>query len=302
MKKLLLFTLIILFGVSQTYTPVYAKSLSPQVKIAISKYKAKNYVGCIQDLSYIVKRDPSNAAAFYYLGAAYMRIGNRDKAIEAFDKVITLNTIPPLTSYSIQAKNCMDNIMMCEYKKLAPEQINELIKDPQNYITQLKEKEKATTGIELDKERVEIDRLINGRYSNKIHPEAKKVIIDTMLMRQQQDINASGNLNQKSEAPTDEEIANAVKVLAKAGFNPINTTGNLPYNQVNNPNNEYAALSMMFGSNQNNNNNNYMNMLPFIMSENQTGNKQFSKEMIQAMMMSSMMPDFSFDSDKNNKY
>lgn len=303
MKKILSVILILFISSFPAQTQAANKAYNAQIKVAINKYKLHNYVGCIQDLKYVINRDSSNTIAYYYLGNAYMQIGNKKEAANAFDKVINLNTAPPLTSYSIQAKNCMDYLGKCEYRKLSPEQIPELMKDPQNYITKLKEQEVATAGMEIDKEKTEIDKLIRGNYPNNIHPDARKVIIDTMLMKQQQDINSTADPGKKSEVPTNEEIAQAVKVLAKAGFNPYQAnaypavpayTATPAYA----PNNEYASLSMLMGNNQGSNNNNYMNMLPFIMNQSQTGNKQISADMIQTMMMSSMMPDFNFDTEK----
>lgn len=294
MKKF--FSIILILFMSSICTQVQAanKSYNSQIRIAINKYKANNFVGCIQDLTAVTRKDPSNAVAYYYLGSSYMRIGNKDKASAAFDKVVSLNTAPILTSYSIQAQNCMDNIGMCEYRKLTPDQINELRKDPKNYLTQLSAKEKAEATSDSFGEKAEIDKLIKGRYPDNIHPDAKKVIIQTELMKEQQNINSPGNANFKTEAPTNDEIAEAVKTLAKVGFNPLQNN-NANYM----PNNEYASLNMLLGDN-NNQSNNYMNMLPFIMNQAQSGNKQMSAEMIQAMMMSSMMPDFNYDSNKNN--
>lgn len=293
MKKFSLFILILFVSSCFMQAQAANKAYNSTIRNAINKYKAQNYVGCIQDLEYVTKKDPSNTVAYYYLGSAYMRVGNKDKATSAFDKVVNLNTAPMLTSYSIQAQNCMDNLGMCEYRKLTPDQVTELMKDPKNYLTELKQKEKAQLGENEYGEKAEIEKLINGRYPENIHPDAKKVIIETELIKERQNINGLSNTKLKTEAPTNDEIATAVKTLAKIGFNPFQ--GNASYA----PNNEYASLNMMLGNGNNNQSNNYMNMLPFIMSQSQSGNKQMSADMIQAMMMSSMMPDFNSDSSRN---
>lgn len=293
MKKIFSGILILLLSSFCLQAQAANKAYNSQIKTAITKYKTRNFVGCIQDLQYVVKKDPSNAVAYYYLGSAYMRIGDREKAVSSFDKVVSLNTAPILTSYSLQAENCMDNIGMCEYRKLSPEQITELMKDPQNYLTELKDKEKGQLGATEYGEKAEIEKLINGRYPGNIHPDAKKVIIQTELLKEQQNINSPVNTKLKTEGPTNDEIAQAVRTLAKIGFNPFQ--GNASYT----PNNEYASLNMLLGNGNNNQSNNYMNMMPFIMSQTQSGNKQMSAEMVQSMMMSSMMPDLNYDSNKN---
>ena len=43
------------------------------------------------------------------------------------------------------------------------------------------------------------------------------------------------------------------------------------------------------------NNNNMMNFLPYLMQQNGQNNKNLSQDFIQTMMMTQMMPDFSFD-------
>ena len=56
---------------------------------------------------------------------------------------------------------------------------------------------------------------------------------------------------------------------------------------------------MMMGSQNNNsygNSNNMMNFLPYLMQNGNNG--AMSKEMLQTMMMTQMMPDFSFDTSK----
>lgn len=295
MKKILLTALLICFvsGIN-IETQATSRSYHPSVNVAINKYKMKNYVGCIQDLKTLEKRDPSNVIIHYYLADAYMKIGDTANATSQFDKVIALNSVPSLTSYSIQAKNCMSGTSDCKYVKLNSDQVGELIKDPQNYINTIKDKTVTNT---VSNDNAEIEKLIRGKYNSRIHPEANKVIINTLLKQEKHDMNVSVD-KFKSEAPTNDEIAEAVKVLAKAGINPIqqNNSAFNPYaNWSQNP--DYASLNMMLGDNQQtyNNNNNMMNMLPFIMQQSQNGNKQMSQEMIQTMMTSQMMPNFSFD-------
>ena len=270
-------------------------SYNTTVRNSIVKYKSKNYTGCIQDLTYVVKKDPSNAVAHYYLASSYMRIGRKDEAIKEFDKVISLGTVPSLTSYSIQAKSCIGGTGSCTYVKLTPDQVKGLEKDPENYLKTLKET--PTTQPAKDED-VEIKKLINGSYRSNIHPEANKVIIDTMLKQEKHDLNA---LPSKSEVPTNDEIAEAVKTLAKIGINPLAMSNNSQaiYPQMN-QGNDYASLSMLMGNGQsNNNNNNFMSMLPLLMQQGNNRNPQLNANMIQTMMMSQMMPSLDFDTDNN---
>lgn len=323
MKKIL--SLILFFamilgitGIAQAASTVY----NAKIKTAITKYKAKNYTGCIQDLKDVVTNDPSNAVAHYYLANAYTKVGQKDVALKEFDKVISINSVPVLSAYSIQAKDCISS-GICSYKRLSPADAKAYVKDPEgftqkveaaksnaaakvsnssdtlaNQVKQAIEEQKKVKGADLTAEEVqevtnkimqkksdeiEIKKLINGQYKNNVHPEAQREIMDAKLKIEKESIN-QGQI--RSDIPTDEEIANAVKTLARAGF----TSFNLPTNQSYSTNDNYAALNMMH-ANQNQNND-FLNMLPYITNRN--GNEKIDPKVVNAMMMSTMMPDFGF--------
>ena len=301
MKKIFLVTILCCLFLGNGISAMSATTeYGLTVKNAISKYKTKNYAGAIQDLRIVVKKDPSNAVAHYYLASSYMKIGMKDEALSEFDKVISLGSVPSLTSYSIQAKNCIAGKGECTYVKLTSDQVKELQKDPENYIKNLQAQKPAVEQVSADD--VEVRRLINGSYHSNIHPEANRVIIDTLLKQQKHDINTIPTGKTKSEVPTNDEIAEAVKTLAKVGINPLQmmNSNQIQYPMMNS-NNDYATLSKMMGnsSNNNNNSNKFMNMLPFFAQAGQGNNSQLNSNMVQAMMMSQLMPNLDFDT--NNK-
>ncbi len=325
MKKIL--SLILFFamifgisGIAQAASTVY----NAKIKTAITKYKSKNYTGCIQDLTQVTKYDPSNAVAHYYLANAYMKIGQKDNALKEFNKVISINSLPVLSAYSIQAKDCIET-GVCSYQRLSPAEAKAYVKDPAAYAQKIQEAKEAkakaiaqssnsdttaaliqqavdeqkkvkgsdltpeeiqeiTTNVLLKKnDELEIKKLINGQYKNNIHPEAQREILDTRLKIEKETIN-KGQI--RSDVPTDEEIANAVKTLARAGF----TSFNMPINQTNTDNGKASAYNMMY-ANQNQNND-FLNMLPYL--TNRSGNEKIDPKVVNAMMMSNMMPDFDF--------
>ena len=98
--------------------------------------------------------------------------------------------------------------------------------------------------------------------------------------------------NEKVADVSNEDVLAAIETLKKAGvtvsINPYQTQ--LPMND------EYAQLSMMLGSN-NNNNNQMMNMLPMLMAQN--NGKNIDPQILQSMMMNSMLPDFTFNDKKD---
>lgn len=334
MKKILSLILFIgmlisLTGVAQAASTAY----NAKVKTAITKYKARNYTGCIQDLTEVTKHDPSNAVAHYYLANSYMKIGRKDVAIKEFDKVISINSVPVLSAYSLQAKDCIST-GICTYKRFSNSDAKAYVKDPDGFLQKIedakaqaaatsassKESESTTVaakvqqaiqeqqskkGSELTPEEVqevtnkimqekadeiEIQKLINGRYKNNIHPDAQREIIDAKLKIEKESINQGQT---RSDIPTNEEIANAVKTLARAGF----TSFTPPQNQAYQGNDKYTALNMMY-ANQNQNND-FMNMLPYL--TNRKENEKIDPQTVKAMMMSTMMPDFNFE-ENSQKY
>ncbi len=178
MKKLLaIFTALLITG-SFVIQPVNAaestaKNDSGTVKNAIKKYKDKNYVGCISDLKIYTEQDPKSSIAWYYLGNAYMNIAMNEEAFEAFDKVIELNDVPKLTSYSIQAELCMKDKVNCSYKDFTKDEIKSLKADPQGFLQAYNAKKAVP---KVDAQSQEIEKLINGSYPNNIHPSAMQFI------------------------------------------------------------------------------------------------------------------------------
>lgn len=220
------------------FVQVMASELCPYaVRVAINKYKSQDYVGCVQDLDEYIEEDPSNSIAFYYSGIAYMKLGMKDKAVESFEKVASINSVPMLSSYAIQATNCMNsNISPCKYKKYSKDEIEEMLVDPGAFFAK-KDQETENKAEEVVSIDSEIDKLIHGAYPDNVHPEANKVIQETKLIQEQDRVNAELNkktrtTKQKSDAssemknltklskatPSDKEIADAVRTLSKAGY------------------------------------------------------------------------------------
>ncbi len=246
MKQSILKLVIAIAMIAWIGKPVIAAIDCPNaVKIAIDKYKAKDYIGCIQDLEDYIQTDPTNAIAYYYTAIAYMKVGMKDKAIETFEKVTTINSVPILSSYAIQASKCMmEGTTPCKYKKYKPSEIEDMVKDPSGFFIRQEQKlaeQKAAkeSGEEeiTEDDLSDIDKLIKGQYPDNIHPEANKVIQETKLIQEQEKVNSE--LRQKTTKPelpaksstdgvinekvaisevSDKEIADAVRTLNKAGY------------------------------------------------------------------------------------
>ena len=265
------------------------------IKSVIKKYKAGNYSGCLQELFSLVKKDPSNALAYYYMAMAYTHVDMQDEAVAAYEKVIALHPNSYLVEYATKGRDCLTGGPACV--------------DP----------EKDTPEEEL----TDLDKFIRAPYGNGLSPELNEQVKQKQLTNIKETINKKEELEQedfkkikdfdskhsdkssfinedKIAQVSDEDVLNAIKTLKDAGLT-ISVQSDNPYAQMmqyQNP--QMAEMSMLLGNNNNNNGNNMMNMLPMLMSQAQKG-ENIDPRFMQAMMMNSMMADFSFNND-NNKY
>ena len=187
MKKIIsamIITLVIMAGT--LYSVPAAESMNTVGK-AINEYKEGNYLGCISDLKIYTEDNEKNAVAWYYLGSAYMKIAMKTDAHSAFDKVIKLNTVPQLTSYSIQAKMCMENQNKCNYQDFTYDQIQQLKEDPSGFMEQYFAMQNKT--VTKSQSTIEIEKLIKGSYGNNIHPDARTFINEQKAKTKQSEIN-----------------------------------------------------------------------------------------------------------------
>ena len=223
MKKYILTLLAALILVSGSNLAFAARTNSGSpLASAIKMYKAGNYSQCYLTLSNIVKKDPSNALAYYYLAMTSAQIGKKDEAISNYDKVILLSPNSQLGRYATKGRTCIET----------PERCHEQSEDSA------------------------LDAFIQGRYGTGFSEEARseyeKQKIENMMreMNRKDDITPQKFKDYKdfsSEVPTNDEIVAALRVLQKAGFN--NVLGN------------NADMSLLTGNTNVNENSAMLNML-----------------------------------------
>lgn len=261
------------------------------IKSAVAKYKMGNYSGCLQELFSLTKKDPSNALAYYYMAMAYTHIDMKDEAVEAYERVISLSPNEYLVQYATKGRDCLTDGPACH---------------------PVEEKKPVE---ELD----DLDKFIRAPYGNGLSPELNQEIKQKQLINIKETINQKEELehkdiqrikdfdnnktlkdvdNEKIAQVSDQDVLNAIKTLKDAGLT-ISVQSENPYAQMmqyQNP--QMAEMSMLLGNNNNNNGNSMMNMLPMLMSQAQKG-ENIDPRVMQAMMMNSMMADFSFNNDNN---
>lgn len=256
MKKISLLLIAVLLGSFNLSYAVKEIKVSPDVQYGVKYYKAANYVGALQHLEKALKTNPNDQLAQYYLANCYVKIGKKEKAKEAYDKVIKANQIPGLVKYADVALKCLESEQNCAAAKASmgakDEEMERFIKSGQFMAT---DGSKAARPGDLT---VIQNKINNGEEIN---------FSDLRYLNDATNSNPMAETNQIAAAaqiPTDAEIASAVKTLAKVGFNPVN------YN--------YA--------------NNNSGMMSFLENGYQSGSKM-NPQLMQAMMMTQLMPDFS---------
>lgn len=260
---------------------VLAKNNNLELKYGIRKYKLGNYLNCIQRMEALTKKDPSNALAHYYLAISNARIGNKDVAIAEYNVVKQLDSSFLLSLYADKGIKCLENPDKCEGVFLNEDMTEDIgpAKGVSNY--------EATKALEKQQKLRKIKQLLNS--GQEVPKEDMKLFKDLTPKKK-------SNL----DSPTDTEIANAVKVLAKAGMNPMGMMGNYP---MDSKNMQMQMLMSSMNPNQNNNSYNSMSsmssMMPFMMM--QQGDQKANPELMQSMMTNMLMPDFgSFGNTSNN--
>jgi len=264
---------------------VYAAGVSPQLKYAIKQYKNKNYIGSMQTLQSVTEKDPGNALAHYYLGMCYVQVGDSAKAGTEYDMVITLSPNSELASNAnIGKSNLSGN----------PQPSNNLDK----FINPLVQKKE----------------FLSDEAKSKIQEKNIKTIIENVNNKRENDpdiYNRIENLEPKkssNDKPSQEQIAEAMEVLKKAGINPVNSANSYMANmQASQINPEMMQMNMLMstmgGGNNMNSGNSMNNMLPMLMMmQNGQGNNKVDPETIQVMMSQMMMPGMMnlYDNNNNN--
>ena len=240
----------------------------------------------------------SLAMANYYLAITMARISQAEEAKKYYNKVVSMNTDPNLVLAARKGLQCLDDTE-CLNKPLNAQ--------PQN--------DEGDFYMNEDGTGVNMEALKN------ISEESEKKLTEYRLKRVREMANQTGDADymevekledfspmpsrprefrKKSDAsssqPSDKDIADAVKVLSKAGLLNVGVNPNtMAYAGMNNDLMQINALLSQSGQN------NQYDMLPLmLMYQGQNGSNKIPPEAMQMMINNMMMPDFS-SLDSSNK-
>ncbi len=221
-KILLLLSIVLLFS---TINTAYSKTGNDnELTELIKLYKAGNYSECYLKATDFVKRDPSNAFAYYYLAMSSAQLGKKTEAIDNYGKVLSL-TEPngTLGRYAQKGKTCLETPDMCTES---------------TYSSPMEEFIRSKGASVTDEVRSEFERL---KIENLMREINRNPDISPQDFKDYKDFSG--------EVPTNDEIVAALRTLQRAGF------GNLAVNN-------YASdISLLNGYQQRPEEMQMMNML-----------------------------------------
>lgn len=304
------------------------------------KYHKSDFAGCLQECISYVRLHPNDTLGYYYLAMCYTKVSDKENAIKAYEKVIALNSNPMIVKYATNGRNCVlgngdetcyPNVNEPELiypyanidtANLTPVDPNTLIHRNlvklQNKLSPLPKEDnpdEAINGNDGDKKEenkivlpfgqqdAKLDQFINAPYGNGLSPDLNKEYKQIQLKKIQQ------NLNNEKDTPEDDAhtLENILKFdKHKTDSETIKLAYDTPSSDMESylkdpeyqqSKRELDELRMMLGSNNNSNSDDdLMNLIPYFSDKD----KNMSPEMIEAMMVKSMMPDFTFVNNNKN--
>lgn len=211
MKKKLVALLSILV-LSSTINFAYSKpSANADLARAIRCYKAGNYAECYTTLKDVIKKDGSNAVAYYYLGMASAHIGKSEEAIANYERALSL-TSPgnSIYAYAEKGKRCLEDPEKCQ-EPTFESSLDEFI--------QSVSRKNVSDEVKSDYERLQIEQL--KRDMNRDGD------IDPQKFREFKDFSSMNNAS-----PTNDEIVAAIRTLQKAGLYDSFGSSNQMFNML----------------------------------------------------------------------
>ena len=226
MKKSLL---IILGLLIMTSTANIGFASDSDVMKGVKLYRAGNYTKCYEYMQNIVKQDPSNALAYYYLAISAAQVGRKEEAIDNYDKVITLSSLNSnIGRYANKGKVCIETPESCDSIS-----INSAIGDA--FILS-KQGPQISDDVKKQLEQFKREELIRDINRNEnIDPQRFKEYKDFSSMNIQ-------------DVPTNDEIVAALRTLQKAGLNNTFNNGITDISMLTGAGHQNQLFNMMGGN------------------------------------------------------
>ena len=315
---------------------------NPSLESIRAKYKKSNFAGCLQECISYVKLHPNDTLGFYYMAMCYTKVSDKENAIKAYEKVISLNANPMIVKYATNGRNCVlgedkekcyqnvnepdliypyanignnvdltpvdPNVLINRnlvnlQNKLSPQAVNEN-KDNKNGQNNGKDDDKNKINLPFATQDEQLDKFINAPYGNGLSPDLNKEYKQLQLRKIQESINTGDDSPEKDMNNVNDikhfdkqSDSGTIKLAYVAPSDEMKKLSQDP--EFTQSQRELDELRMLLGndSNSKSSNDDLMNLVPYMSGQY----KNLSPEVIQAMMIKSMMPDFTFvNSDSKN--
>lgn len=300
---------------------------NPSFDSIIAKYRKSDFAGCLQECISYVRLHPNDTLGYYYLAMCYTKVSDKDNAIMAYEKVISLNDNPMIVKYATNGRNCVmgnedekcyphvnEPELIYPYLRAAqqmdltpvdPEQlVNRNLAKLRAKLSPVEKKDKDDNNSKDDKKKPKIilpfgeqdeklDKFINAPYGNGLSPELDKEYKQLQLKKLQQSINKgeekdsdTGDIRNLKDIQKfdDQSDAETVKLAYASPSEEFERLSKDP--EYIKQKQQFDELNMLLGNEKTSESADMMDLLPY-MSEQ--GDKKLSPEVIQAMMMKSMM-------------
>lgn len=293
---------------------------APTLESIREKYHLSNFAGCMQECEAYVKMHPNDTLGYYYLAMSYAKCGQKENAILAYEKVIALNDNPMIVKYATNGRNCVignENDPKCFQNVNEPEllypyrdmarDIGLTPVDPQELInrnlTALQEKINSATSPEGDSAATPnlpfstqddaLDKFINAPYGTGFSPELEREFKLLQLKNIQKEINDEGennpgkyfqNIRNIKDFDNSKSESETIKLALADNMDVEDILKSPEYIQNKK---ELDEIKMMFGNYETNDSTtDITTLLPEIAQDG----KNISPEVVQMMMMQSIMP------------
>lgn len=309
--------------------PVYYPE--PSFESIIEKYRKSDFAGCLQECTAYVRQNPNDTLGFYYLAMCYTKVSDKENAIRAYEKVIELNDNPMIVKYATNGRNCImgndnekcypdvnvpelvypyANIVDTALTPVDPETLvnRNIAKLKEKLSPQVEEDDKQNSSNKDDKEKKlvlpfgqqdeKLDKFINAPYGNGLSPELNQEYKQLQLKKIQSTIN-TGKESEEKEYNNLQDIKkfddiNSDSGMIKLAYEPVSKEFESVMNDPEfvKQRQEFDELRILLGNTDSkqsvSNSDSMADLLPY-MNENNVQN--MSPEVIQAMMMKSLMGD-----------
>ena len=299
---------------------------NPSFESIREKYHRSDFAGCLQECISYVRLHPYDTLGFYYLAMCYSKVSDKDNAVLAYEKVISLNANPMIVKYATNGRNCVmgngseqcyQDVNIPELKYPYRDMVNNMNLtpvDPQTLVNRnlakvraklspaepkvdnndpnSKDKDKNKIQLPFGQQDESLDKFINSPYGNGLSPELNKEYKQLQLRKIQETINTGDDTpdkdkNNRQDIKKFDKQKTDAETIKLAYDAPSDVMTDLSKNpEYIQQKKELEELNMLLGNEKSSDSSDIMNLLPY-MSEQ--GNKNLSPEVIQAMMMKSMM-------------